>query len=185
MTQANKKKLRNISAAILTLIASFILFLAGYNPVPEPTQVENTFTLDGRYLVARVVDGDTIKLTIDGEDESVRLIGVDTPETVHPNKVVECFGIQASNYTKWLLEGKEVYVKFDDTQDQVDQYGRLLLYVWRVEDDLFLNQELILQGYAKEYTYRVPYEYQNAFKIAEESAQDEEVGLWGETGCDN
>ena len=81
------------------------------------------------YTVIKVVDGDTIKILYEGVEETVRLIGIDTPETVHPNKPVECFGQEASERMKELVEGKGVNIMFDKTQGMRDKYGRLLLYV--------------------------------------------------------
>jgi len=96
--------------------------------------------------VTRVIDGDTIVI---GSGKKVRLIGVDTPETVHPNKPVEYFGKQASTFTKKMLTGKRIRLEFD--QNKADKYGRLLGYVF-LEDGTFFNAELIKQGYAYAYT---------------------------------
>ncbi len=133
---------------------------------------------DKRYEVVRVVDGDTIKIDYDGVVETVRLIGIDTPETKHPQKKVECFGKEASEELEKLLLNKDVKVEFDSTQDKVDKYGRLLLYIW--VDDIFVNKYMITNGYAHEYTYNTPYEYQKKFKEAEEEARESKKGLWGE-----
>lgn len=88
------------------------------------------------YLCTRVVDGDTIIVNIDGKKERVRLIGVDTPETKHPNKPVEYFGREASAFTKGMVEGKKVKLEYD--WQRRDKYGRLLAYVY-LEDGTFLN----------------------------------------------
>ncbi|MEA3356957.1 MAG: thermonuclease family protein [Patescibacteria group bacterium] len=135
--------------------------------------------------VIKVVDGDTIKISYEGSTESVRLIGIDTPETVHPQKPVECFGQEASNTLKDLLEDEEVYIEFDPTQGEEDTYGRLLLYLWRVSDGMFINDYMIREGYAHEYTYNLPYEYQEQFKAAEKDARNSSRGLWGNVcGCE-
>ncbi|HET8575010.1 MAG TPA: thermonuclease family protein [Candidatus Paceibacterota bacterium] len=136
-----------------------------------------------KYTVTKVVDGDTIKIDLNGKEETLRLIGMDTPETVDPRKPVQCFGREASNEAKALLTGRKVRIAADPTQDIRDKYGRLLVYVWR-DDGLFYNQYMIEQGYAHEYTYYVPYEYQADFKQAEQDARENERGLWSPSTCD-
>lgn len=84
----------------------------------------------GPYRVLRVVDGDTVHVAYRGRDTTVRLIGVDTPETVHPTEPVQCFGREASEHAHRLLDGRRVYVATDPSQDTRDRYGRLLAYLW-------------------------------------------------------
>lgn len=133
-------------------------------------------------IVTRVVDGDTIIADINGAQEKIRLIGVDTPETVDPRKPVQCFGKEASAFTKNLLEGKEVRLEHDSSQGDRDKYGRLLRYVF-LPDDTFINKEIIAQGYGHEYTYRTPYQHQADFRVAERSARETQRGLWSPTAC--
>ncbi|MFA5318497.1 MAG: thermonuclease family protein [Patescibacteria group bacterium] len=135
------------------------------------------------YLVVKVVDGDTIDVNINNEIERLRLIGINTPETVDPRKPVECFGKEASAKAKELLSGQKVYLEKDETQDERDKYGRLLRYVFR-EDGLFYNLEIIKQGYAYEYTYQVPYIYQQEFKEAQNYARENKLGLWADGVCE-
>jgi len=132
--------------------------------------------------VVRVIDGDTIVVNKEGINESVRLIGIDTPETVHPSKPVQCFGEEASRKTKEWLEGSQVILEIDEGEGERDKYRRLLAYVYR-DDGLFVNLELIKQGYAYEYTYATPYQYQAEFKAAQAEAQTAGNGLWGEDAC--
>jgi micrococcal nuclease len=134
------------------------------------------------YKVAKVVDGDTIDIMINGKTERLRLIGINTPEVVDPRKTVECFGREASDNAKKLLSGQEVRVKADSTQDDRDKYGRQLRYVWR-RDGLFYNLEAIKDGYAYEYTYQLPYTYQKDFKAAQKNAQEKKLGLWADGAC--
>lgn len=153
----------------------------------EPKETENSVTTKEQddqppYVVVRVIDGDTIVINKAGVSETVRLIGVDTPETVHPSKPVQCFGEEASRKTKEWLEGGRVNLEIDNTQGERDKYGRLLAYVYR-NDGLFVNLELIKQGYAYEYTYNLPYKYQAEFKGNEVSAREKGVGLWAESVC--
>lgn len=147
--------------------------------VPPPVVVEENAVL---YQVVKVTDGDTITIMKDNVAESVRLIGVDTPETVHPSKPVQCFGKEASAQTKSWLEGARVSIEIEASQGERDKYGRLLGYMFR-DDGFFVNLELIKQGYAHEYTYNLPYQYQTEFKAAEQVAKAEGRGLWGEGVC--
>jgi micrococcal nuclease len=126
------------------------------------------------YLCTRVVDGDTIIVDMNGKQERVRLIGVDTPETVHPQKPVEYFGKEASEFTKSMVEGKKVRLEYD-WQDR-DKYGRLLAYVY-LADGTFLNAEIIKQGYGFAYT-RFPFKYLEEFRQYEKEARKERKGLW-------
>lgn len=127
------------------------------------------------YLCTRVVDGDTIVVEIDGKQEKVRLIGVDTPETVHPNKPVQYFGKEASEFTKRTVEGKRVMLEYD--WQKRDKYGRLLAYVY-LEDGTFLNAEILKQGYGFAYT-KYPFKYLEDFRKYEREARDNNRGLWG------
>jgi len=134
------------------------------------------------YKVVKVADGDTIDVDIDGKTERIRMIGINTPETVDPRKPVECFGVEASNKAKELLSNKKVRLDADSTQDDRDKYNRLLRYVWR-EDGLFYNLEIIKQGYAYEYTYDLPYKFQKDFKNAQSDAKTKKLGLWADNAC--
>jgi len=122
-------------------------------------------------LVKRVVDGDTLLLE---NGERVRLIGVDTPETVHPKKPVQHFGKEASKFTKEMVEGKRVRLEYDETSR--DKYGRLLVYVF-LEDGIFLNAEIIKQGYGFAYT-KFPFKYLDEFRQHEREARESKRGLW-------
>lgn len=134
------------------------------------------------YTVTRVVDGDTFKVSINGQEETVRVIGIDTPESVDPRKPVECFALEASNRAKALLTGKRVRLAADPTQDERDRYGRLLRYAW-LENGTFFNRQMIVDGYAMEYTYNVPYQHQASFKQAQQEAQAAKRGLWADNAC--
>lgn len=132
-------------------------------------------------VVTRVVDGDTIVATTFGVPEKVRLIGVDTPETVDPRKPVQCFGKEASDFTKSLLANKSVRLERDPTQNDRDKYGRLLRYVFL--DGTNISEKIISEGYGHEYTYRIPYKYQTEFKNAERLAREAKKGLWADGVC--
>lgn len=132
--------------------------------------------------VAKVIDGDTIQVFINGKTATIRLIGIDTPETVEREKPVHCLGIQASEKAKEILGSKSIRLEPDATQGDKDKYGRLLRFVF-LEDGTNFNELLIREGYAYEYTYSVPYKYQMEFKAAEKDARDNRRGLWSKTAC--
>lgn len=137
----------------------------------------------GPYPVLRVIDGDTLAVRA-REELTVRLIGVDTPETRRPGTPVQCFGREATAHAKRLVEGREVYLEYDPTQDRQDRYGRTLAYVWLPgSPPVLLNERLIADGYAHEYTYAVPYRYQERFDAAERTAREGSKGLWAPTTC--
>lgn len=134
------------------------------------------------YKVVKVIDGDTIDVDINGKTERLRLIGIDTPETVDPRKEVQCFGKEASNKTKEMLLGQFVFLESDDTQGERDKYKRLLRYIMLADGTNF-NLFMISEGYAYEYTYDLPYKYQSDFKEAQRLASEDEKGLWSPSTC--
>lgn len=150
-------------------------------PVVTPTQSKPSPGAE-TYSVVEVVDGDTIRIDMGGTTETLRLIGIDTPETRDPRKPVQCFGKEASDRAKLLLVGQRVRIAEDPTQDTRDKYGRLLAYVWRA-DGLFYNYRTILDGYAHEYTYNTPYQFQAQFRAAENEARENGRGLWSTDSC--
>jgi micrococcal nuclease len=126
--------------------------------------------------VLRVVDGDTIVVS---PNEKVRLIGVDTPETVHPKKSAACFGKEAKQFTRDAVEGKTIRLVLDKVNTKRrhrDRYGRTLAYAY-LADGTMLNAELIRQGYAHAYT-RFPFRYLVEFRQIERAARTEALGLW-------
>lgn len=134
------------------------------------------------YDVVKVVDGDTIDVKINGKVQRIRLIGINTPESVDPRKPVECFGKEASNKAKEILQSKRVKLEADMSQDDQDKYHRLLRYVF-LEDGTNFNRLMISEGYAFEYTYYLPYKYQTEFKQAEKEAREAKKGLWANNTC--
>lgn len=130
-----------------------------------------------RVLVTKVVDGDTIE--IEG-GKVVRFIGIDTPETVDPRRSVGCFGKEASNEVKKLLNGKTVILQKDVSE--TDKYKRLLRYVFLPLEDgqiLFVNDYLVREGFAKVLTYPPDVKYNEQFRQAEREARESKTGLWG------
>jgi endonuclease YncB( thermonuclease family) len=126
--------------------------------------------------VVDVVDGDTIKVSIDGQVYTLRYIGIDTPETVAPGKPVEWMGPEASAANAALVSGQTVYLEKDVSE--TDRYGRLLRYVY-LADGTQVNAELVRRGYAHASTYPPDVKYQDLFRQMEREARAAEVGLWG------
>jgi len=127
--------------------------------------------------VAKVVDGDTIEVVVGGETERVRLIGIDTPETKDPRTPVECFGAEASARTTDLLPpGTEVRLVAD--AEERDRYDRLLAYVYRASDDLFVNLTLAREGFADQLTIRPNVAHTAEMRAAVSEAKREQRGLW-------
>lgn len=128
-------------------------------------------------IVKRVVDGDTVVLSFSGDDDTVRLIGIDTPETVKPNSPVECFGPEAAERTKFLLP-PETKVRVERDIEARDRYGRLLAYLRRVDDGLFINESLITEGFATPLRIEPNVAYSDSFARAAEDARARRLGLW-------
>jgi micrococcal nuclease len=137
--------------------------------------------VDGPFPVVDVVDGDTIKVDTP-ERITVRVIGIDTPETVDPRRPVECFGREASDRATALLDGEDVYLEMDPSQGDTDRFGRTLAHVWLTDGRLF-GETMIADGYAHEYTYDLPYEHQAAYRAAARRARAADVGLWHPDAC--
>ncbi len=135
------------------------------------------------YKVSKISDGDTLHVIIEGNDETIRLIGINTPETVDPRRTVECFGKEASDRMKEIAKGKIVRLEYDDSQSLRDTYGRLLAYVY-LEDGQMINRKMVAEGYAYEYTYMTPYKYQREFRELQNLAQSAKRGLWATDTCD-
>lgn len=143
--------------------------------ISEQSREYRSETFEKR-LVVRVIDGDTIVVAA---NEKVRLIGVDTPETVHPNKTVQCFGKDAKEFTRRMVEHKSIRLVLDQSNaagNHKDRYGRTLAYVY-FDDGTMLNAELIRRGYAHAYT-RFPFRHVVEFRQLERTARRQAVGLW-------
>jgi micrococcal nuclease len=138
-----------------------------------------------RGVVTRVTDGDTIQVNVSGEKRTVRLLGVDTPETVHPKKPVQFYGKEASNFTKANLTNKTVWLEYDVAP--LDRYNRHLAYVWLTkpgsdENSIrrgMFNAQLLLQGYGKVMTIQPNSKHAALFVKFQEEARTKKRGLWG------
>jgi micrococcal nuclease len=126
-------------------------------------------------IVTRVVDGDTVVVQVRGEESRVRYIGIDTPDVVNLARPAECFGDEASDRNRELVEGKTVGLEMDVSE--TDRYGRLLRYVWL--DGRMINAVLVEEGYAT--AERFPPDVKRAELLAglEAAAQSAGLGLWG------
>ena len=182
----SKRLYQRLVKTLLTLVV--VAILAIFNPpqtslVKKETVIPSSSSSIVYAIVTRVVDGDTIIVNADGETQKIRLIGVDTPEVVDPRKLVQCFGEEASAKTKATLLNNRVRLESDSSQGDRDKYDRLLRYVF-LEDGINFNLLLIKEGFAHEYTYRLPYKYQDQFKQAQKNARLQEKGLWAKGVCE-
>ena len=144
---------------------------------PESTRITTPETEEDSVLVTKVIDGDTIE--VEGGIR-VRLIGIDTPETVDPRRPVQCFGKEASNELKNLVDGKRIILEKDISE--TDKYDRLLRYVYVPLGDnqmLFVNDYMVREGFALVLTYPPDVKHNEQFRQAEREAREERRGLWG------
>lgn len=160
------------------------------NPVAQPKPASNATPTPAKPAkqkqagtvtapVVRVVDGDTIVVNLNGTTETVRLIGIDTPETKKPNTPVQPFGPEATEHMRALVAeaGNTVQLTFDPSQGERDRYQRLLAYAASPAGKDFGEAQL-RAGLAKEYTYRTAYAKQSAYKAAETQAKNARIGIW-------
>lgn len=171
------KKISGLVLLIITVGLILILFKYLVGKIQKNILTENkteiTPTIENKkYLVERVVDGDTIELKIDGKIESVRLIGIDAPEKN------ECYVNEATEELKKILQNKNVRLESDSSQNDRDKYDRLLQYIY-LDDETLVNEKLVKEGIAKEYTYKIPYRFQKDFLNYQNLAKEEKLGLWG------
>lgn len=180
-------KLGPKKAIIILISAVLIYFMNGGN---IPTQnindndaINNSDIVSG--IVTRVVDGDTAVIKVDGQERRVRLLGVDTPETVHPNKPVQFFGNEASSFTKKSLNGRQVWLEYDENPQ--DRYKRHLVYLWLSKPSVInentireymFNARLLLGGYAKVMIIKPNKRYEALFKKFQDEARQSRLGVW-------
>jgi len=154
-------------------IAIIVLFTACTHAAPSSP--------NGRATVVRNVDGDTIVVHIDGRDESVRVLGIDTPETHKPDTPVECFGPEAAARMAQLLPVGTVVRLVRDIEPR-DRYGRLLAYVYRDSDGLFVDLEMVKEGLAGTLAIAPNFAHRTELAAAEADARSGQVGLWPACG---
>lgn len=167
---------------LMTLLFIGFLSLKEHQETAPVEAVPETTATSSLYRVLSVIDGDTIIVDKDGEPTTVRLLGIDTPEVDPQYNPIECYGREATNATKEKVLNKTINLETDESQGAVDQFGRILAYVF-LEDGTNLNLHLITEGFAKEYTFNTPYKYQTEFRTAEKDAQINERGLWLKGHC--
>ena len=175
---------------LLRLLAVAGLALAvGCGAAAEGPTIENpTPTVDGAVeelgpnaIVERVVDGDTIIVDVNGNRERVRLLGIDTPESVSESRPDQCYGAESSAYLSQLLPAGSDITLIRDIESR-DKYDRLLAYVVRYSDQLFVNLDLVERGFADALNYEPNSYYRDLFASAEAQARADNVGLWGVCG---
>jgi micrococcal nuclease len=167
--------MRNRPVVIATLAVALVLAGCGDRHSSAPTPSDQA-------TVTRVVDGDTIIARIQGRSERIRLIGIDTPESVKPDTPVQCFALQASKHTKELLPAG-TKVRLEGDVDARDHFGRLLAYVYRQPDDLFVNLALARDGFAVQDTIPPNVAHASQFTAAVAAARRAGRGLWGACGA--
>ena len=173
MTQRKAKRIVVTFVAVLALVTTYGQ-QQGWFSAAEQTASERQ---PGLYNISRFVDGDTIIVDMDGHDESIRMIGIDTPETHKPNSPVQCYGPAASAFTKNLIGSSKVRLASDPKSQNRDRYNRLLRHVYLVDGRL-VAEEVIKGGYGFAYT-QFPFTKSDQFVKAEAAAKAANKGLWG------
>ncbi len=174
MTAKRQRQLFTLVLAVIVMIAGWAGQELGWFAAPA-AQLEQS--QPGFYRVVRFSDGDTITVDMNGKEETIRMIGVDTPETHHPELPVQCYGPAASAYTKDLIGEQKVRLEADPTNQNRDRYDRLLRYVY-LPDGRLVAAELVKNGYGFAYT-SFPFTKKDEFVNLEQQAKAENKGLWG------
>lgn len=162
-----------VGALLLVIYAATVL---GVNITDGLGSIYSTPPAPGYYRVVEVADGDTFTVIMSGREQEVRLVGVDTPETHHPSKPVQCYGPEASQFTTDLIEGEAIRLEADARQPNRDQYDRLLRYAY-LQDGRELNEVLVKRGYALATDFNT--EKEQLLKNLQAEARVQQVGLWG------
>jgi endonuclease YncB( thermonuclease family) len=169
-------KYKNLFLGLMAVIVWLVVYVILPKTDLKTDKLIITKASPGYYFVSKVYDGDTIAVNMDGREEKVRMIGVDTPETHKPNSPVECYGQQASEYTTKMLAGKEVKLEPDPLNQNRDRYQRLLRYIYTKDGQLY-NAELIRQGYGFAYL-SFPFTKAEEFRQLQTKARANNAGLW-------
>lgn len=174
MTRIPKRQKKILVSAFIALILLIISTLQGnYVSLPDNKLVSTT---PGYYRVLRIEDGDTITVDMNGHDERVRFIGVDTPETQDPRKPVQCFGKAASEFTKQLIGTNSVRLESDPLSSNRDRYNRLLRYIY-LPDGRLVQSEILKSGYGFAYV-SFPFTRSEEFLNYQRGAREGNQGLW-------
>lgn len=182
MENRQKKSVAIFVAGVVALLLLVVGIVTGLQPFGEKVELvesgESEQSQSEFFQVTHVFDGDTFSVDVESGSETVRVIGIDSPETGEKYTNKECFSKEASAKAVKLLQGEFVRLEADSTQANRDKYGRLLRYVF-LEDGTFFNQVMIEEGFAEEYTYNdSKYKYQDDFLTAQQQAKENKVGMW-------
>jgi micrococcal nuclease len=171
------------SVTVALAVAVGLLAGAGCGRLPggSGAGAANTAAADGAATVVRTIDGDTLVAEIGSTEEHIRLIGIDTPETHKPDSPVECYGQEAADHLAELLPSGTAISLVRDVEAR-DRYGRLLAYVYRAADDLFVNLDLAASGFAAQLTIPPDVAHADEFGRAVAAAREAGLGLWGMCG---
>jgi len=172
MSKTQSKRLWFWWSVFLVLLAIGILFAVRLSHI----DIKFPSSQPGLYRVVAVDDGDTITVDMNGSIETIRFIGVDTPETHKPNTPVQCYGPEATDFTKNLIAKQKVRLQADPLNTNRDRYGRLLRYVY-LPDSTLLEQKLLSEGYGFAYTF-FPFSKAKEFEVYEQQAETAGKGLW-------
>ncbi len=164
-----KRYLKHRTIALIAAVAILVATPIGLF-IFQLTQKETN------YEVRRIIDGDTVEIQYEGKATSVQLIGVNAPETGHLDKPIEPYGEEATHFMRELLLDESVYIRFEEHER--DQYDRLLGYVYRTSDDMFINLEIIREGYGRVDTRHQPFKHEELFMAYQSRAKDIRKGLW-------
>ena len=172
--------MKHLKKALIILVLGIVIILARNYETKQSIKISQNSSTNAELI--RVVDGDTIIARVNNIEERIRIIGINTPESVRPNSPVECFGRESSEYISQLFSNdNKLRIKSDPTQDARDRNGRLLAHVFL--NNINIAQQMIMDGYGYEYTYREPYIYQSEYKNAERIARENNRGLWSPETC--
>lgn len=181
MPKEMNRNFRMLTALLLIVAAAYIADIPLSFPSKQPAGSSDW------YRVVRVTDGDTIVIDRDGEELPVRLIGIDSPEVDTPYTKAECYGKESSDAARQTMGGREVRIETDPSQDTYDAYGRLLAYVYVPasvrQEGIMVNEYLLREGFARQYTFNTRYAHSAAFHEAEASAKAARKGLWAIGSC--
>ncbi len=178
--------MKRVLCSLLFCILSVSVLQSQIIKTPAPPYPIKGFNEHPTYLVVGVTDGDTVKIQMDGENIPVRLIGVDTPENVSmyligvdtpENRAYESYHREAKEFLENLLLWEHVYFQWDGLRREKDMFGRELAYLYRAPDGLFVNLEIVRQGYGRAYT-KFPFKHKDLFVQFEKRAKEGRKGLW-------
>lgn len=165
-----QQKLKRVTIALIVAVTIIIAIPIGFY-IYQLAQKETD------YEVRRIIDGDTIEIQYEGKPTSLQLIGINAPETTaHPDKPPEPYGEEAATFLRELLLDESVYLRFE--KNEKDQYDRLIGYVYKASDDMFVNLEVIRAGYGRVDTRHLPFKHEELFRTYQARAKEVQKGLW-------